>query len=116
MRLAELDYPLPEALIAQAPVPERAAARLLVLDRGGAPLRHAHVGDLPGYLRARDVLVVNDTWVIPARVSGRRPRGGGRPRLFLPPPRGGGGGGGTPGRPPRPPRPRPPPGRRRGCG
>ena len=52
MRLAELDYPLPEALIAQAPAPERAAARLLVLDRGGAPLRHAHVGDLPGFLRA----------------------------------------------------------------
>src|SRR5437773_6578946 len=85
MRLAELDYPLPEALIAQAPAPERAAARLLVLDRGGAPLRHAHVGDLPGYLRAGDVLVVNDTWVIPARVSGRRPSGGRLELLFVAP-------------------------------
>src|SRR5207302_1771124 len=56
--------------------PERAAARLLVVDRGGAPLRHAHVGDLPGFLRAGDVLVVNDTRVIPARVPGRRPSGG----------------------------------------
>ncbi len=85
MRLAELDYPLPEALIAQAPAPERAAARLLVLDRGGAPLRHAHVGDLPGVLRAGDVLVVNDTRVIPARVSGRRPSGGRLELLFVAP-------------------------------
>jgi len=85
MRLAELDYPLPEALIAQAPAPERAAARLLVLDRGGAPLRHAHVGDLPGFLRAGDVLVVNDTRVIPARVSGRRPSGGRLELLFVAP-------------------------------
>src|SRR5881409_3014347 len=85
MQLAELDYPLPEALIAQAPAPERAAARLLVLDRGGAPLRHAHVGDLPGFLRAGDVLVVNDTRVIPARVSGRRPSGGRLELLFVAP-------------------------------
>src|SRR5438128_1693277 len=85
MRLAELDYPRPEALIAQAPAPERAAARLLVLDRGGAPLRHAHVGDLPGSLRAGDVLVVNDTRVIPARVSGRRPSGGRLELLFVAP-------------------------------
>jgi len=85
MRLAELDYPLPEALIAQAPAPERAAARLLVLDRGGAPLRHAHVGDLPGFLRAGDVLVVNDTRVIPARVPGRRPSGGRLELLFVAP-------------------------------
>src|SRR6266581_985700 len=85
MRLAELDYPLPEALIAQAPAPERAAARLLVLDRGGAPLRHAHVGDLPGVLGAGDVLVVNDTRVIPARVSGRRPSGGRLELLFVAP-------------------------------
>src|SRR5205809_7451474 len=73
MRLAELDYPLPEALIAQAPAPERAAARLLVLDRGGAPLRHAHVGDLPGFLRAGDVLVVNATRATPPRWTRRRP-------------------------------------------
>src|SRR5436309_2384013 len=50
MRLAELDYPLPEALIAQVPAPERAAARLLVLERGGGPLRHARIGDLPAFL------------------------------------------------------------------
>src|SRR5438034_11018026 len=76
MRLAELDYPLPEALIAQVPAPERAAARLLVLERGGGPLRHARIGDLPAFLHAGDLLVLNDTRVIPARVYGRRPSGG----------------------------------------
>jgi S-adenosylmethionine:tRNA ribosyltransferase-isomerase len=85
MRLTDLDYPLPEALIAQAPAPERAAARLLVLDRGGAPLRHARVSDLPGFLLAGDVLVLNDTRVIPARVAGRRPSGGRLPLLFVAP-------------------------------
>src|SRR5438874_1854214 len=85
MQLAELDYPLPEALIAQAPAPERAAARLLVVDRGGAPLRHARVGDLPAFLRAGDVLVLNDTRVIPARVYGRRPSGGRLELLFVAP-------------------------------
>src|SRR3989442_10737036 len=94
MQLAELDYPLPEALIAQAPAPERAAARLLVVDRGGAPLRHARVGDLPAFLRAGDVLVLNDTRVIPARVYGRRPSGGRLELLFVAPLGGGGGGGG----------------------
>src|SRR2546430_17282169 len=92
MRLAELDYPLPEALIAQVPAPERAAARLLVLERGGGPLRHARIGDLPAFLHAGDVLVLNDTRVIPARVYGRRPSG----------------------RRPPPPLPAPPPGARAG--
>jgi S-adenosylmethionine:tRNA ribosyltransferase-isomerase len=56
-----------------------------VLDRGGAPPRHAHVGDLPAFLRAGDVLVVNDTRVIPARVDGRRPSGGRLELLFVAP-------------------------------
>src|SRR3989442_9357416 len=101
MRLAELDYPLPEALIAQAPAPERAAARLLVLERGGGPLRHARIGDLPAFLHAGDVLVLNDTRVIPARVYGRRPSGGRLQLPFVPPPRGHREGGGlVRGRPP----------------
>src|SRR5881409_1780915 len=83
MRLADLDYPLPEALIAQQPAPERVAARLLLLDRGGAALRHAHVADLPELLRAGDLLVLNDTRVIPARVRGRRPSGGRLEMLFV---------------------------------
>src|SRR5437762_12276819 len=85
MRLAELDYPLPEALIAQVPAPERAAARLLVLERGGGSLRHARIGDLPAFLHAGDVLVLNDTRVIPARVYGRRPSGGRLQLLFVAP-------------------------------
>src|SRR3989442_14367113 len=110
MQLAELDYPLPEALIAQAPAPERAAARLLVVDRGGAPLRHARVGDLPAFLRAGDVLVLNDTRVIPARVYGRRPSGGRPGLLFVAPPGGGGEGGGALARAPPPRGAGPPPG------
>jgi S-adenosylmethionine:tRNA ribosyltransferase-isomerase len=85
MRLADLDYPLPEELIAQEPAPERAAARLLVLERSGAPLRHARVTDLPAELHAGDVLVLNDSRVIPARVHARRPSGGRLEVLFVAP-------------------------------
>src|SRR2546430_11315878 len=116
MRLAELDSPLPEALIAQAPAPERAAARLLVVDRGGAPLRHARVGDLPAFLHAGDVLVLNDTRVIPARVYGRRPSGGRPQLLFVPPPRGDGEREGVRRGLPRPGGPGPVPGRPGGGG
>lgn len=84
MRLADLDYPLPEALIAQEPAPERGGARLLVAERG-APLRHATVRDLPAFLRAGDCLVLNDTRVLPARVRGRRPTGGRLEVLFVRP-------------------------------
>jgi S-adenosylmethionine:tRNA ribosyltransferase-isomerase len=85
MRLADLDYGLPPELIAQEPAAERAAARLLVLDRGAEPLRHRCVADLPASLRAGDVLVVNDTRVVPARVHGRRPTGGRIEALFVRP-------------------------------
>lgn len=76
MRVADLDYVLPEELIAQAPAPERTGARLLLLDRASTELRHAHIADLPTYLRSGDLLVLNDTAVIPARVRARRPSGG----------------------------------------
>src|SRR5262245_7798970 len=85
MRLADLDYPLPEALIAQEPALEREAARLLVLDRRTGSVRHAGIGDLPGLLRGGDVMVVNDTRVVPARVHGRRPSGGRLELLFVRP-------------------------------
>jgi S-adenosylmethionine:tRNA ribosyltransferase-isomerase len=84
MRLAELDYPLPEELIAQEPAPERDAARLLVAERGQA-LRHARVRELPEVLRDGDLLVLNDTRVIAARVRGRRPSGGRLELLFVRP-------------------------------
>src|SRR5215207_7710265 len=76
MDTAELDYDLPRAAIAQHPVEPRDAARLLV-DRGpGAPPRHATVADLPTLVGAGDVVVVNTTRVLPARLHLRKPTGG----------------------------------------
>jgi S-adenosylmethionine:tRNA ribosyltransferase-isomerase len=74
------DYHLPATSIAQQPAP-RGESRLLALDRSG-PERHARVRDLPRLLRPGDLLVVNDTRVIPARLYGRR-AGGGRMELLL---------------------------------
>jgi S-adenosylmethionine:tRNA ribosyltransferase-isomerase len=74
MQLADFDFNLPEDRIALRPASPRDAARLLVVEIGGA-LRDATVGDLPGELRAGDMLVLNDTRVIPARLSGVRRRG-----------------------------------------
>jgi S-adenosylmethionine:tRNA ribosyltransferase-isomerase len=85
MRVADLDYALPDELIAQEPAPERAAARLLVLSRQTGEVRHARVADLPGLLRAGDLLVLNDTRVVPARVRARRPSGGRLEVLFVRP-------------------------------
>ncbi len=76
MRLGELDYDLPPELIAQEPAAERSAARLLVLDRANGAIRHDRIVALPATLRRGDLLVLNDTRVIPARVRGRRPTGG----------------------------------------
>ncbi|HEX6203359.1 MAG TPA: S-adenosylmethionine:tRNA ribosyltransferase-isomerase, partial [Thermoanaerobaculia bacterium] len=81
MLTADFDYELPEAAIAQRPLP-RGEARLLVLDRPGAE-RHRHVRDLPELLRPGDLVVVNDTRVIPARLFGRRRPGGGQVEVLL---------------------------------
>jgi S-adenosylmethionine:tRNA ribosyltransferase-isomerase len=70
LRLRDFDYPLPERLIAQQPVRPRDAARLLVVRADG--LEDRGVLDLPGLLDPGDLLVVNDTRVIPARLHGRR--------------------------------------------
>jgi len=83
--LAELDYELPPDRIAQRPAEPRESARLLVLDRGGAALRHQQVSELPGLLRAGDLLVVNATRVVPARLRGRKASGGGAEALLLGP-------------------------------
>jgi len=76
MTLDDLDFALPPELIAQHPASERTAARLLAIDRTTGERRHGTVRDLPGLLRAGDLLVVNDARVVPARVRGRRPSGG----------------------------------------
>ena len=76
MRVADFDFELPEALIALRPAVPRESARLLLIRPGAEPeFEDRHVGDLPGLLRAGDVLVLNDTRVIPARLTGLRVRG-----------------------------------------
>jgi S-adenosylmethionine:tRNA ribosyltransferase-isomerase len=78
MRLDDLDYYLPPELIAQHPAPERDHSRLLSIRRGGQVAGHHLFRDLPDLLRAGDLLVLNDTRVLPARLSGRRERTGGK--------------------------------------
>ncbi|MEL7216098.1 MAG: tRNA preQ1(34) S-adenosylmethionine ribosyltransferase-isomerase QueA [Pseudomonadota bacterium] len=72
MRLSDFDFDLPEELIALRPVKPRPASRLLVAE--GAALRDLHVRDLPNLLRAGDMLVFNDTRVLPTRLKGERRR------------------------------------------
>ncbi|MEW6766106.1 MAG: tRNA preQ1(34) S-adenosylmethionine ribosyltransferase-isomerase QueA [Pseudomonadota bacterium] len=74
--VSDFDFALPEALIAQAPLPERSAARLLVVDGAAGSWRDALVRDLPELIRAGDLLVFNDTRVIPARLHGQKDSGG----------------------------------------
>jgi S-adenosylmethionine:tRNA ribosyltransferase-isomerase len=81
VNIADFDYALPEALIAQVPAEPRDASRLLVLPPEGA-VRHAGFADLPGLLAPGDLLVTNDTRVIPARLLGRK-ESGGRVELLL---------------------------------
>jgi S-adenosylmethionine:tRNA ribosyltransferase-isomerase len=84
VRLEDLDYSLDPARIAQIPIEPRDAARLLV-DCGDAPPEHRHVFDLPDLLRPGDLLVVNETKVIPARLRVHRNTGGAAEVLLLEP-------------------------------
>jgi S-adenosylmethionine:tRNA ribosyltransferase-isomerase len=72
MELAEFDYALPAELIAQAPLPDRSASRMLVVDRAGQSWEDRRFRDLPGFLGPGDCLVLNDSRVFPARLFGRR--------------------------------------------
>ena len=76
MRRQDFAYHLPTDLIAQEPLTERPAARMLVLDALNAAVTDRTVRDLPEYLRRGDLLIVNDTRVIAARLSGTKPSGG----------------------------------------
>lgn len=76
MKLADFDYLLPEELIAQEPAPARDQSRLMVIDRQGGSIRHSIFSTLPEYLQPGDVLVVNNSRVIPARLTGRKTTGG----------------------------------------
>jgi S-adenosylmethionine:tRNA ribosyltransferase-isomerase len=80
----DYEYDLPKSLIAQEPLRRRSDARLMVVDRRSGSIEHAYVRDLGNFLLAGDVLVLNDTRVVPARLVGRRQATGGRwEGLFL---------------------------------
>ena len=76
MKVSDFDYDLPSPFIAQHPVEPRDASRLLVLDAITGGIDHRHFRDLIDYLRPGDILVANDTRVIPARLYARKPTGG----------------------------------------
>lgn len=76
MQLSDFSFDLPDELIAHYPCPERSASRLLCLSRQDGSLLHRHFADLPEFLTAKDLLVFNDTRVIPARLLGRKESGG----------------------------------------
>jgi len=84
VRLEEFDYDLPAERIAQVPIEPRDAARLLV-DRGSAPPEHSTIADLPLLLREGDLVVVNETKVLPARLLLQRATGGEAEVLLLEP-------------------------------
>src|SRR5919202_5715037 len=75
MRLSELDYALPPSLIAQHPMARRDESRLLVYDRVSGGVDHRRFAELPDVLRRGDLVVVNDTRVVPARIPIEHPKG-----------------------------------------
>ncbi|NMA54526.1 MAG: tRNA preQ1(34) S-adenosylmethionine ribosyltransferase-isomerase QueA [Firmicutes bacterium] len=83
MQLEDFNYCLPTELIAQVPLKQRDNSRLLVLDRSTGALEHRLFWELPVYLRPGDLLVMNDTRVLPARLRGRRVPTGGKVELLL---------------------------------
>jgi S-adenosylmethionine:tRNA ribosyltransferase-isomerase len=72
MKLTDFDYRLPDELIAQEPLPERSASRMLVVDRATGTFNDRKFTDLPAYLNPGDCLVLNDSRVFPARLFGRK--------------------------------------------
>lgn len=85
METAALDYDLPAAAIAQTPLVQREAARLLIDEGAGRPPRHGHIPDLVGLVGPGDLLVVNTTRVLPARLRLHKPTGGAVELLLLEP-------------------------------
>jgi S-adenosylmethionine:tRNA ribosyltransferase-isomerase len=83
MLLSEFDYELPSELIAQQPLAERDASRMLVLDRATGISTDSSFRSFADYLEANDVVVVNNSRVIPARLKGRREETGGQVEIFL---------------------------------
>ena len=83
MKTSDFDYELPQELIAQTPLDRRDSSRLLVLDKTTGAREHRHFSDIAEYLVPGDVLVLNDSRVIPARLLGARETGGAAELLLL---------------------------------
>ncbi|HSD83641.1 MAG TPA: tRNA preQ1(34) S-adenosylmethionine ribosyltransferase-isomerase QueA [Anaerolineae bacterium] len=83
MKTRDFDYDLPPELIAQTPIEPRDAAQLLQLDRSSGALGHFHFYDLPGLLRPGDLLVANESRVIPARIFAHKAETGGAVEILL---------------------------------
>ena len=83
LKTEDFYYELPEELIAQSPSPERDACRLMVLDRKSGDISHRIFSDITEYLRPEDIIVVNSSKVIPARLLGKTQKSGGDIELLL---------------------------------
>ena len=83
MKTSDFDYHLPPELIAQTPIEPRDAARLLQLDRSSGAIGHFHFYDLPDLLRPGDLLVANESRVIPARIFAHKAGTGGAVEILL---------------------------------
>jgi S-adenosylmethionine:tRNA ribosyltransferase-isomerase len=83
LSVAQFDFDLPPALIAQTPPPQRGASRLLVLNRAANSAEHRSFADLPEFLRPGDCLVLNNSRVIPARLRAFNPKTGGEFEVLL---------------------------------
>ena len=83
MKTSDFDYSLPPELIAQTPVEPRDQSRLMVINRSDGSIEHRRFPQIVDYLRGGDVLLFNDTRVLPARLSGRKVDSGGRVEILL---------------------------------
>ena len=83
MKTSDFDYFLPSELVAQTPVEPRDHSRLMVLNRSNSSIEHRHFFELPAYLQPTDVLVFNDSRVIPARLLGKKTASRGRVEILL---------------------------------
>lgn len=83
MRTEDFDYNLPEQQIAQTPVTPRHNSRLLALNRTNGSRQHTQFWKIDRYLAPGDLLVINETRVIPARIYARKQPGGGKAELLL---------------------------------
>lgn len=83
VKTSDFDYNLPVELIAQTPVEPRDSSRLMVLNRGDGSIEHRIFSEITGYLHPGDVLVLNDSRVMPARLNGRKAGTGGKVEILL---------------------------------